>query len=85
MMSSLDAEQITVQANAFGAGTLLRAGEDYELFSAAARDTAKVKAADLARLLDRLAVEVCYCSIYNDQCRRAYVGTREIETTGCRR
>ena len=31
----------------------------------------------MTNVLDGVGVEVCYCSIYEDQCRSVYVGTRE--------
>lgn len=72
----LNVEGFSVGGNAFTAGSLLRAGEDYEIFHISPRDSLRDQEVELSGVLDRIGVEVCYCSIYEDQCRSVYVGLR---------
>lgn len=72
----LNLEHHTISGYAFGRGSLLRAGQDYELFSVMAKDSANAPEDYLATVINRLAVEVGYCSMYQDQCDTTYVGIR---------
>jgi hypothetical protein len=79
LMPLLNVEGYLVSGNAPAAGSLLRAGEDYDIFTISARDTSSNREQEMTNVLHRIGVEVCYCSIYEDQCRAVYVGTREAE------
>src|SRR5262249_22034286 len=79
MMPLLNAENYNATANAYGIGSLLRAGQDYEMFRVGARDTSKLKEGELLKLIDRIGIEVRYCSMYNDQCENTYVGLHTPE------
>jgi hypothetical protein len=87
LMPAFSPKGYSVSAYAFGVGNVLRAGQDYELFRAALRDTSTVlpDSLNLSGLLDRLGVEICYCSIYGDQCHRAYIGLHDNGGKGCKR
>lgn len=77
LMPLLSIDGYSVSGNAFGDGALLRAGQDYDIFTISPRDTVRNLEQQMTNVLDRVGVEVCYCSIYEDQCRSVYVGTRE--------
>jgi hypothetical protein len=87
LMPAFSPKGYSVAAYAFGVGNVLRAGQDYELFRAALRDTANTRpdTLNLSALLDRLGVEICYCSIYGDQCHRAFIGLHDPGGEGCKR
>jgi hypothetical protein len=77
LMPLLSIDGYSVSGNGFGAGSLFRAGQDYDIFTIAPRDTSRNLEQQMTDILDRVAVEICYCSIYEDQCRSVFVGTRE--------
>ncbi|HEY0810974.1 MAG TPA: hypothetical protein VGD49_12470 [Longimicrobiales bacterium] len=79
LMTQLKIDRYTVSGNAYTSGSLLRAGEDYEIFTIAPTDsTTRAQAEEeMFAVMNRIAVEVCYCSIYEDQCRTVFVGLRE--------
>jgi hypothetical protein len=75
----LNVEGYLVSGNAPAAGSRMRAGQDYDSFTISPRDTSSNREPEMANVLHRVGVQVCYCSIYDDQCRSVYVGTREVE------
>ena len=79
LMPLLAPSNYAVTTNAYGIGSLLRAGQDYEMFRVTARDSTKLKDDELSKLIDRIGIEVRYCSMYDDQCEDTYVGLHPPE------
>ena len=80
IIQPLNPKAVTISANALGIGTLLRAGQDFQILQVAARDSASVAAGELGRYIDRIGVRIRYCSMYDDQCRTTYVGIKPLDS-----
>jgi hypothetical protein len=75
-----------VHARTLGDGYYFPAGRHYVLFEArrpvASADSA---AGTLADILERVAVQVCYCSVYGTDCDEVLLTAARMEARECRR
>lgn len=69
-----------VNAHAFGAGYFFPAGRESMLFEARGP---KPDTGSLADIADRLAIDICYCSIYGSHCDRTTLATKPIDVGAC--
>lgn len=74
--------ELRIHTQAFGEGYYFPSGSEQVLFEA--RATGRPQGAPpLGRLLERIAVDICYCSIYGTDCDRALVAIRPVATEAC--
>jgi hypothetical protein len=75
---------VRIQTHAFGEGYFLRPGSAAVLFEA--RGPARPAGAPpLGEVLERIAIDICYCSIYGSDCDRALAAIRPVEPEACPR
>ncbi|HEX6308301.1 MAG TPA: hypothetical protein VFZ69_08955 [Longimicrobiales bacterium] len=72
-----------IDAHAFGAGYFLPAGREYVLFDAQRTRAAGTDEAPLSAIADRIAIDICYCSIYGSHCDRSTLTTRPLDPGPC--
>ena len=75
-------QDIQIETHAFGDGYFLSSGTEHVLFTARRPESA-ANTPSLRGILERIAVDVCYCSIYGSDCDRALATLRPIETEPC--
>ena len=80
IIAVIASDGMVVNAHAFGAGYFFPAGRDFLLFEARGTTPATGSIADIA---DRLALDVCYCSIYGSHCDRVTLATKPVELKAC--
>ena len=82
----LDAVDSATQVNAhsLGEGYYFPAGRRYVVFEAR-RLRSEGEAGGLADVLDRLAVQICYCSVYGTDCEEVLLSTSSFKPETCRR
>ena len=73
---------VRFQTQAFGEGYFLRPGTESILFEARGPERS-AGGPPLAVVLERIAVDVCYCSVYGSDCNRVLAATREVEVGPC--
>jgi hypothetical protein len=83
-LSAFGSDRTVINAHSIGTGYYLPAGRREVLFEARRlqADTASVSLADH---LSRLALQICYCSVYNADCDEVVLATRNVNTLSCRR
>ena len=74
-----------VTARGLGRGYYFPAGRQHMVFEARRANPNPEGEAALARILDRLAVQICYCSIYNTDCDEVLLATTRTPTLPCTR
>ena len=85
VIDAFAAEGTSINAHAFGSGYFFPAGRQHVLFEARRPDTAAVNAQKLSDSLGRLALQVCYCSIYDTDCDEVVLATSQLESLACPR
>ena len=84
VLSAFAAGDTQINAHSIGTGYYFPAGRQELLFEAR-RLQADAASAPLANQLSRLALQICYCSVYNADCDEVVLTTREVNTLSCRR
>lgn len=84
VISAFGAGDTQINAHSIGAGYYLPAGRQEVLFEARRLET-DTAGPPLADHLSRLALQICYCSVYNADCDEVVLTTREMTTLACRR
>jgi hypothetical protein len=74
-----------INARAFGSGYYFPAGRRQVLFEARRLKVNADGEAALADILDRLALQVCYCSVYNADCGEVLLTTSPLNAQSCTR
>jgi len=76
-----------VNAHSVGGNYYFPVGRRYVLFEAKRLrlSTEDSTAGDLAGILDRLAVQICYCSVYGTDCDAVLLTTTPLQALACRR
>ena len=74
-----------VNAHAFGAGYYFPPGRRYVLFEARRAPGAGESLPSLGDLTGRLALQVCYCSVYGSDCDEALLTASPVEAVPCPR
>jgi hypothetical protein len=78
------ADSVThVNAHSIGSGYYLPAGREQILFEARRSRPTSDNDLALTAILARLALQVCYCSIYNTDCDEVLLTTVPFEAPGC--
>ena len=72
-----------VTARSLGKGYYFPAGRQHIVFEARRATPSTVGESALAHILDRLAVQICYCSIYNTDCDEVVLATTRPTTLPC--
>jgi hypothetical protein len=83
-MDLLEGTSTQLNAHGLGEGYYFPAGRRYVLFEARRALGASPEAPPLTALLDRLAVQICYCSIYGTDCDEVLLTTSRIQPLACR-
>lgn len=78
-------EGTSINAQAFGSGYFLPAGRGQVLFEVRRPDTAAVEGEKLSDMLGRVALHVCYCSIYDTDCDEVLLTTARMTPLSCAR
>ncbi|HEX6588681.1 MAG TPA: hypothetical protein VF039_06635 [Longimicrobiales bacterium] len=66
VIAGVEQDGMSINAQAYGMGSYIPSGEERVLFEATRQYDAA--APSLSDILDRIAVQVCYCSIYGTDC-----------------
>ncbi len=85
VLAAVGQDDMSINAQAYGEGTYLPPGQQLVLFEATrARG---VQGEPLTSMLERIAVQVCYCSIYGTDCDGELLTTNpaSVEVEPCRR
>lgn len=82
-LSAFGSDHTQISAHAIGTGYYFPAGRQ-ELLFAARRLQADTASVPLADQLSRLALQICYCSVYNADCDEVVLTTRNVNTLSCR-
>lgn len=81
VIEAFSADQTSISAHGLGTGYYLPAGRQQVLFEvrrgAAREDTA------LADILARLALQICYCSVYDTDCEEVVLTTKRLDVPSC--
>ena len=80
-----DAEGTTINAHSFGNEYFFPAGRQQILLEVTRPDAAAVAGETLSDALDRIALQVCYCSIYDTDCDEVLLTTTEMQPLSCTR
>lgn len=83
-LDALDSTQTQINAHALGNDYYFPAGRRYVVFEARRAIGAAPDAPSLTSVLDRLAVQVCYCSVYGTDCDEVLLTTSRIQPLECR-
>jgi hypothetical protein len=81
----LQAALALVNAHSLGSGYYFPAGRRYVVFEARRQRTDGEAGAPLADILNRLAVQICYCSVYGTDCDEVLVTTASLKPEACER
>ena len=84
VLGAFGSDDTQINAHSIGAGYYFPAGRQELLFEAR-RLQADTASAPLADQLSRLALQICYCSVYNVDCDEIVLTTREVNTLSCSR
>jgi hypothetical protein len=74
-----------VTARGLSRGYYFPPGRQHTVFDARRTSPSPEGEGALARVLDRLAVQICYCSIYNTDCDEVLLATARTTTLSCTR
>lgn len=77
------AEGTSINAHAFGSGYFFPAGRQHVLFEVRRPDAAAVAGERLSDSLGRVALQVCYCSIYDTDCDEVLLTTGRLTPLSC--
>jgi hypothetical protein len=72
-----------INAHAFGAGYYFPVGRREVLFEAMRPGRAATAGAPLADILTRVAVQICYCSIYDTDCDEVMLTAGDLTPLPC--
>lgn len=75
------ADRFQTTALSLAVGSVLRVDEDYDVLTVVQSSGANVT--DLLDATSSLAVLLCYCSLYGDQCRGTTIGTSSLDVSSC--
>lgn len=70
-----------VSAHALGSGYYLPSGRQHLLFEA--RRSGAARGAALGDIMKRLALQICYCSVYNTDCEEVVLSMVPLEAESC--
>jgi hypothetical protein len=82
VLTAFGTNDTRINAQAIGIGYYFPAGSEELLFEAR-RPQADTAATKLADHLPRLALQICYCSVYNTDCDEVVLTTRQVSTLSC--
>lgn len=82
---AMSAEGVQIHARAFGSGHYFPTGREYVLFEARRLGASSSGVQTMSNLLDRLAIQICYCSVYGTDCEEVLLTTRQLQTSRCAR
>jgi len=84
VIEAVASDGMSIDAHGFGAGYFMPAGREYVLFDARRQPGAE-GTPPLSEMLGRIAVDICYCSIYGSDCDRVLLATTKFEVEACPR
>jgi hypothetical protein len=82
---AMSAEGVQINARAFGSGHYFPTGREYVLFEAKRPGAPSSDVRPMSHLVDRLAIQICYCSVYGTDCDEVLLTTRQLQTIDCTR
>ena len=84
VIDAVSAPGTEVNAHAYGAGYYFPTGRHEVLFEATRASTAdSAGLGPLTDVLNRLAIQVCYCSVYDTDCDEVVLTAVEVKTLEC--
>jgi hypothetical protein len=81
-IEAFSTNETSINAHGLGTGYYFPAGRQQVLFEARRR-ASKGDNPALADILSRLALQICYCSIYNTDCEEVLLTTARIKAPSC--
>jgi hypothetical protein len=85
VIAAVSAEGAQINARAFGGGHYFPTGREYVLFEARRPAAPLEDGKRFSDLLNGLAIQVCYCSVYGTNCDEVLLAVTEVETVRCTR
>lgn len=83
VIANLSKDGTRISAHAFGRGYYLPAGRQQLLFEARRPPTVSSGEPALADVSSRLALQICYCSIYETDCDEVLLTTGDVDALEC--
>ena len=77
------ADDTEINARGYGRGNYFPAGREYILFEVKRHREAAAGGEPLTETVGRVAVQICYCSIYNTDCEEVLLATVAMEALAC--
>ena len=85
VIDAISSDGMRISAHAFGTGYFFPAGQRQILFEARRPPDPGADAPPLTSILDRVAVQICYCSIYGSDCGETLLSIKTVATSACAR
>jgi hypothetical protein len=84
-IDAFSGEGAQINARAFGGGHYFPTGREYVLFEARRPPAPSEDAEGFSGLLDHLAIQICYCSVYGTHCDEVVLATIRPQVASCAR
>lgn len=81
-IEAFSTDETSISAHGLGTGYYFPAGRRQVLFEATRRAARRSDPA-LADIMSRMALQICYCSIYNTDCEEVVLTTARMKPTTC--
>lgn len=83
VIKAVSTEGSQINARAFGRGHYFPPGREYVLFEARRPTGSSGGGTSFTGLLDQLAIQVCYCSVYGTNCDEVVLAGKQVKTARC--